>query len=157
MDLRLRPVQHADLDALFEQQRDPEANRMASFGAPDPEDRAAFDRHWQRILDSPDILVRAIEAKGRLAGSVLLWRDEALDGPDVSYWIGREFWGQGVATDALRQFIDLIPTRPLYGRVAGTNPGSIRVLEKCGFQEVRVDRDVESARGPVDEHVLHLV
>lgn len=156
VNLRFRPVAPADLDTLFEYQRDPEANRMAAFTAPDPNDRAAFDRHWNRILSSPDIDARVIEVGGRLAGSIVLWRDEALDGPEVSYWLGREFWGRGIATDALWRFLSSIETRPLYGRAASTNPASIRVLEKCGFRPWRVDRDVESTHGRVDEHILRL-
>jgi RimJ/RimL family protein N-acetyltransferase len=156
MDVQLRPVEPGDLDALFEHQRDPEANRMVAFGPVDPDDRSAFVRRWQRSLADPDVVARSVEADGRLAGSVLLWRDEALDAPEVTYWLGRDFWGRGIATEALRQFLALIPTRPLYGRAAGTNPASVRVLEKVGFRLVRVDRDVESTRGRVDEHVLRL-
>ena len=126
MAVILRPIDPTDLDDLFEQQRDPEANRMAAFGAPDPDDRAAFDRRWQRILSDESVAVRTIEVDGRVAGSMLLWRDPALDAPEVSYWIGRDFWGQGVATEAVRQFIAAISDRPLYGRAASTNPGSIK-------------------------------
>ena len=41
----LRPVEDADLDALFDQMRDPESVWMAAFTARDPDDRAAFDAH----------------------------------------------------------------------------------------------------------------
>jgi RimJ/RimL family protein N-acetyltransferase len=156
MDVQLRPVEPGDLDALFEHQRDPEANRMVAFGPVDPDDRSAFDRRLQRTLADPDVVARSVEADGQLAGSVLLWRDGALDAPEVTYWLGRDFWGRGIATEALRQFLALIPTRPLYGRAASTNPASVRVLEKVGFRLVRVDRDVESTNGRVDEHILRL-
>ena len=42
-DLRLRDVTKDDLPILFEQQADPEANRMAAFS---PRDRDAFMSHW---------------------------------------------------------------------------------------------------------------
>jgi RimJ/RimL family protein N-acetyltransferase len=51
----------------------------------------------------------------------------------VGYWIGREFWGRGVASEALRQFVAEIEERPLYAYVAVTNVASARVLEKAGF------------------------
>jgi RimJ/RimL family protein N-acetyltransferase len=153
----LRPVRDADLTTLFEQQRDEEANRMAAFGAADPHDRAAFDARWKRILADPSVVVRAIEADDGLAGSILRWRDESLEAPEVSYWLGREFWDKGVASEALRLFIDLLPDRRLYGRVASTNPGSLRVLDRCGFSVVRVERDVEGTAGQrIEELVLLL-
>ena len=52
---------------------------------------------------------------------------------EVGYWIGREFWGKGIATQALSELLRCIEMRPLYGHVAKHNIGSRRVLEKCGF------------------------
>jgi RimJ/RimL family protein N-acetyltransferase len=51
----------------------------------------------------------------------------------VGYWLGREFWGQGIATQALALFLKEERTRPLVAHVAQHNIGSRRVLEKCGF------------------------
>jgi len=51
----------------------------------------------------------------------------------VSYWIGREFWGRGVATAALAALVAEIKERPLHAFVPEHNVGSIRVLEKCEF------------------------
>jgi RimJ/RimL family protein N-acetyltransferase len=52
----------------------------------------------------------------------------------VGYWLGREFWGQGLATRALAELLVEVTERPLYAYVAKTNIGSARVLEKCGFE-----------------------
>jgi RimJ/RimL family protein N-acetyltransferase len=152
----LRAVEDDDLPILFENQRDAEANAMAAFGALDPHDRAAFDEHWQRIRAMEDVVVRTIEADGEVAGSISRWRDPALDAPEISYWLGRSFWGRGVATQAVRQFLERLPDPRLYGRVANTNPAQ-RVLEKCGFVVARTDRDVPATDGRlVDEAVLVL-
>jgi RimJ/RimL family protein N-acetyltransferase len=51
----------------------------------------------------------------------------------VGYWIGREYWGKGVATRALAALLRLVTTRPLYAHVAQHNIASVRVLQKCGF------------------------
>ena len=91
-DVRLREVLDADLPILFEQQLDPEANRMAAFTLADPTDRDAFLARWRRIRGDETVTIRTIAA------------------------------GEAVA-------------RPLYGRCAEDNPGSRRVLEKCGFAE----------------------
>ena len=140
--VRLRAVRDEDLPVLFEHQLDAEANRMAAFR---PRDRDAFMAHWARILDDPTVLVRAIETDGTVVGNVGSWT-----GPGVrlvGYWIGREHWGRGIATAALRAFLEEDRSRPLHALVATRNLGSIRVLEKCGFErseeELATGDDVE--------------
>ena len=51
----------------------------------------------------------------------------------MGYWLGSDYWGKGIATQALRQFLQIDTVRPLYAHVAKHNLGSRRVLEKCGF------------------------
>jgi RimJ/RimL family protein N-acetyltransferase len=140
--VHLRAVRDEDLPVLYEHQLDEAANRMAAFR---PRDRDAFMAHWARILDDPTVLVRAIETDGAVVGNVGSWI-----GPGVrlvGYWIGREHWGHGVATAALRAFLEEDRSRPLHALVATHNLGSIRVLEKCGFErsdeELTTGDDVE--------------
>ncbi len=151
--IRLRPVVPEDLPTFFEHQRDPEGVRMAAFTAKDPEDRAAFDAHWARILDNDDILARAILVDGALAGSVSSY------GPahekEVTYWLGRDYWGRGIATAALCEFLKEQTTRPIYARAAKDNLGSLRVLAKCGFTVIDEDRGYANGRGEeIEEYVL---
>jgi RimJ/RimL family protein N-acetyltransferase len=58
--------------------------------------------------------------------------------PEIGYWLGVPFWGQGYATEAVRAVIDHAFGDLGYDSVAGgarvSNPASRRVLEKCGFQ-----------------------
>lgn len=57
--------------------------------------------------------------------------------PETGYWIGREFWGRGFATEALEGAMVWASRRwRRRGLVAGhfsDNPASGRVLEKAGF------------------------
>lgn len=125
----IRPVREDDLPILFEHQRDPEANTMAAFPA---RDREAFMQHWHRILSDETCLARAIELDGRVAGNVGSFEFEGRR--EVGYWIDRAFWGRGVATRALAAFLLEETGRPLFAGVAPHNAGSMRVLEKCGFE-----------------------
>jgi RimJ/RimL family protein N-acetyltransferase len=127
----LRQVQHDDLPIFFEQQRDPAATRMAGFPA---RDWPSFKRHWDRILAEDVNILRTIEADGHIAGNVLSY--VLTDQRFVGYWLGREYWGRGIATRALWQLLDEIAERPLFAYVAAHNQASIRVLEKCGFAPV---------------------
>jgi RimJ/RimL family protein N-acetyltransferase len=127
----LRRVRRSDMATHFEHQRDPAANRMA--GMP-PRDRRAFNAAWARLLGDPGVIVRTIVAGDEVVGSALSF---VRDGErEVGYWIGREHWGQGIATAALGHLLGQVPDRPLFARVAGDNHASRRVLEKHGFTAV---------------------
>jgi ribosomal-protein-alanine N-acetyltransferase len=49
-----------------------------------------------------------------------------------------QFWGKGIATKALTEFLNIETIRPIFGRVAFDNFGSQKVLEKCGFDKVGI-------------------
>jgi RimJ/RimL family protein N-acetyltransferase len=125
----LRDVTEGDLPIFFAHQRDPEANRMAAFPA---RERDAFTEHWDRILGDETVTKKTILADGQVAGNVVSFYQGGHR--EIGYWIGREFWGRGVATRALSEFLGHERTRPLYAHVAERNVASIRVLEKCGFK-----------------------
>lgn len=154
-DIRLRPVEDRDLADFFEFQRDPEASRMAAFTAPDPDDRAAFDAFWNRIRSDPDIVIRTIEVDGRVVGSVLVYVENGV--PEASYWIDRAWWGRGIATRALAEFLAIATERPIRARAAKDNAGSIRVLQKNGFRIIGDDRGYAEARGQeIGEYIFEL-
>lgn len=153
--IHLREVQPTDLPIFFDHQRDPLAVHMAAFTAKDPDDRAAFDYHWARILADENILIRTIVVDGKVAGSVSSYVGDI--GPEVTYWLGREFWGRGVATAALAQFLRQQTTRPIYARAATDNVASVRVLQKCGFVITGQEQGYANARGQkIDEYTLEL-
>jgi RimJ/RimL family protein N-acetyltransferase len=60
-------------------------------------------------------------------------------GHELGYWLGRPYWGQGLATEAARAVIDLLFTstsvEELHASAHVMNQASRRVLEKCGFQQ----------------------
>jgi RimJ/RimL family protein N-acetyltransferase len=127
----LRDLTESDLPILFDHQNDPEASRMAAFLPRDLSDRDAFMTHWKQILVDPTLTMKAILWNGQVAGSIgsFLWDGK----PQVTYWLGKAFWGNGIATLALTEFLCIFNTRPLYASAARDNVASTRVLEKCGF------------------------
>lgn len=155
-DVRLRDVTRDDLATFFEQQRDPDANDMAAFTPRDPSDRDAFMARWSRILGDDTTIIRTVLFDGRVAGSVLSYQESGRH--EVSYWIGKEYWGRGVATRALAAFVGHVVTeRPLYARAAKDNLASLRVLQKCGFTIRGEDKGFANARGhEVEEYILIL-
>src|SRR5687767_8988611 len=129
----LRNVVEGDLRTFFEHQQDPEATSMAAFPAREWD---AFMSHWRgKVLGDPANETRTILVDDQVAGYIGSWQQ---DGRRlVGYWVGREYWGRGVARSALDEFLRTHEHhRPIHACVALSNARSIRVLEKCGFQRV---------------------
>ncbi len=141
-NIRLRPVLPSDLTILFEQQLDPQAVAMSAYPA---KDRGEFMRHWEGILKNKAIIARTIMYKEKIAGHLICWREGKYE-QRVGYWIGRQFWGRGIATSALREFLAEVKVRPLYAEAANHNVASRRVLEKNGFELLDVGTKVTRFR-----------
>jgi len=153
--LVLREIEDRDLGVLFEHSNDREAIRMAAFTSPETADRTAFERRWARLRSDDSTTNRVIELDDRVVGHIASFDMEGRR--EITYWIGREDWGRGIATRALREFLQLEASRPLYARAASDNAASIRVLTKCGFLIVGEDRGFAHGRNEeTDEVVLRL-
>jgi RimJ/RimL family protein N-acetyltransferase len=137
MAIALRPLADSDLDTLFVWEKDPRAVEMAAFTRSDPSDRGVFDAHYERVRNDSSNLLLAIDDDGEFVGTIGSF---TLDGKrEVTYWIAPARWGQGLASRALRAFLAIESTRPIYGRVADHNVGSAKVLARAGFVEVGSD------------------
>lgn len=155
MEVALRPIEDSDLDVLFDQMRDPESVQMAAFTAKDPNDREAFNTHMSKVRNSPEITMRAVTRNGHLVGSIASFVIEG--DTELTYWIDRSVWGQGVASRALALFLDTVPIRPLYARAGSDNIGSLKVLQKAGFTIIGTEISYASARNAeIEETVLRL-
>src|SRR5213592_753747 len=153
--LVLREIEDRDLGVLFEHSRDPDAIRMAAFTSPEADDRTAFEQRWSRLRSDRSTTNRVVEIDGRVVGHIASFDLEGQR--EVTYWIGREDWGRGVAARALQEFLLLEATRPLYARAASDSAASIRVLTECGFLIVGAGRGFAHGRNEeTDEVVLRL-
>jgi RimJ/RimL family protein N-acetyltransferase len=152
-DVQLRDIVESDLPILFEQQLDHLANHMAAFTSADPTDEGAFRAHWAQILRDESITKRTITLNSAVAGHIGCFDRDG--DREVTYWIGKQYWGRGVATKALTELLRQEPSRPLHARVAKDNLASLRVLQKCGFIIIGEDKGFANARGTeTDEFIL---
>ena len=90
--VQLRDVHTDDLDTFFEHQIDAEALAMAAFP---PRDREAFLTHWTRVLEDPGNRTWTILVDGDVRGTSPCFPQH--DVLNVGYWLGRPFWGRGIA------------------------------------------------------------
>lgn len=153
---RVRPLDIADHDAVFEMMAEPEAVVMAAFTVDDPTDREAFDEQTARVLAIRDSVHLAVtDHEGTFVGTISVFpSDKGV--PEVTYWIAQRHWGRGHASRAL-ELVLTQTSRPVIARVARDNVRSRRVLEKSGFEVVGSGRDYAAGRrAETDELILRL-
>lgn len=151
--IELRDTEKNDLEELFQFQTDEEANFLAAFTAKNPSDKNAYLEKFTKILADKEIVNKTIFFDGKIAGSVAKFTLEGKQ--EITYWINKRLWGKGIATEALKQLLEIEKTRPIYGRVAFDNYGSRRVLEKCGFEKIGTDKGFANARGEEIEEIIY--
>lgn len=95
-EILLRDVQESDLSIFFEQQLDQEATQMAAFPS---RGRGAFMAHWMKIMADETTTLKTVLFHGGVAGNIVSW--EQSGERNVGYWLGKEYWGQGIASAAL--------------------------------------------------------
>src|SRR5687767_2067577 len=114
--MTLRKSIESDLEIFFINQLDDEANHMAAFTPKDPTDKEAYIGKWKKLLALPSIHMQTILLEDKIAGTVLKF--EIQGEAEITYALGKEFWGKGIATKALQQFIAIEPQRPIFGKAA---------------------------------------
>lgn len=154
-DLVLKPTEIADLRYFFQFQLDAKARYLAAFTSKDSTDEAAYLKKMTALLSEPTVHNRTIFVNGRVVGSVAKFEIEG--NAEITYWIDRNFWGKGIMTKALHNFLAIETARPILARVAFDNYGSQRVLEKCGFKKTGNDKGFANARqAEIEEYIYTL-
>jgi len=155
MDIILRKTNTSDLQTLFEFQLDKDANYLAAFTSEKPTDRKAYIEKWTKLLSDEKVNIQTILLDSDIVGSIAKF--EMNRNAEITYWIGKEFWGKGIASSALKKFLKVEKTRPIYGRVAFDNIGSKKVLENCGFSKIGTEKGFANARAKeIEEFVFEL-
>ncbi|MCK0069020.1 GNAT family N-acetyltransferase [Kordiimonas laminariae] len=155
MNVSIRNMVGADIEPLAKFHTDEEAAWLAGGGAISG-DTATHVARFARLLDdeSGELLLRTIIVDGEVAGYIATFLRE--DAREISYWLGRQFWGKGIVTHALKVFLlqvkEIFPDQSIYARVVESNIGSAKVLEKTGFRSLREEQFFSEARqGEVSE------
>ncbi len=145
--LRLRPLRPSDADDVVRLVNDFEVARYTAT-IPHPYDLKmaqdfiatpeASPDAASRFLDDPDAaLVLAIVRKedDQLIGCVGLQKTP--EGPELGYWVGREYWRQGYAFEAAGRLVrfafENYALPELIASAVTVNEASHRVLERIGF------------------------
>ena len=138
---------------LFQFQLDKEGGYLAAFMPKDPTDKSAYINKQIKLLDDPTVNNQTIIIDNVIAGSIGKFVMEG--DAEITYWIDRKFWGLGIATKALKEFLKIETARPIFGRVAFDNFGSQKVLEKYGFIKTGTDKGFANAKQTEIEEFIY--
>jgi len=155
LKIKLRPTEISDLDILFKFQMDKESGYLAAFMPKNPTDKIAYIKKYTKLLEDSTVNNQTIVLDNIIVGSIAKFVMEG--NLEITYWIDKKFWGQGIATKTLKVFLKTETNRPIVGRVAFDNLGSQKVLEKCGFVKVGTDKGFANARQKEIEGYIYKV
>jgi len=131
--LLLRRARPDDLEPLFAMMSD--AETMRYWSTPPHADiqrtREYLDGMIGASAEASDDFV--VERDGRMIGKLGAWRL-----PEVGYLIGRPYWGQGYATEAMAAFVAHAFAHRAYHLTADVDPrnaASLALLARAGFRE----------------------
>jgi RimJ/RimL family protein N-acetyltransferase len=153
INIKLRPSVISDLESLFDLQLDKESGYMAAFMPSNHTDQSAYIDKYTKLFNDPNVTNLTILIDNIIIGSVakFIMNGEA----EITYWIDRKYWGQGIATHAVKSLLDIEMMRPIFAHVAFDNFGSQKVLENCGFERIGSDHGFASARQEEIEEFIY--
>ncbi|WNG51444.1 GNAT family N-acetyltransferase [Archangium minus] len=139
--LILRPLQLEDARAVQRLAGDREVAENAA-GIPYPfEDGMA--EAWISSLDARShVFALCLPDSGEMIGAAGLVEaaEERPRTAELSYWLGRAYWGQGFGTEAAQALVrygfETLGLESIHANCFSRNPGSRRVLEKAGFRHI---------------------
>jgi 8-oxo-dGTP diphosphatase len=161
--LTLRPLAAEDAPALHRLINDWEVTRtLAAVPFPYPRELAdewiALARDQIAAGTAYHLAVTGTEGEQELLIGGVGLRIAADRSGALGYWVGRRFWGHGVATEAAGRLASWalanLDLELLTANVASDNPASAAVLRRIGFRQVGEGRETFASRGG-KQTVLH--
>lgn len=153
--LELRTTSLADLNDLYQFQLHAEARFLAAFMPLIPISKKAFIARYSSLLQDQSTNNQSIIVEKQMLGQVAKFEIEG--NAEITYWVNHQYWKKGIATQALKLFLEIEKTRPLFGKVAFDNIASQKVLEKCGFIKTGTDFGFAPSRQKqIEEYIYKL-
>jgi [ribosomal protein S5]-alanine N-acetyltransferase len=159
----VRPWHRGDEGQLVEAADNPNVARYMRDTFPSPYTTADAVEYIERNEAADPKTHFAIALDNRIAGGVgyVLHDSERRIVADFGYWLGEQYWGQGIATAACRAVTDYAfdrhGLRRIESAVYAPNVASRRVLEKCGYQREGLMRNAIIKNGEVLDAYLYAI
>lgn len=137
MKYTLRPWTYNDIDTAYQNADNLDIYKFMADGFPNSIDK------WKSFIDftlkNDSILYLAIDINRQAVGGVGITpqKDIGRKNAELGYWLGKDYWGQGVMTNVIKDIVSLafdkFAINRIYAKPFETNIASHKVLEKAGF------------------------
>lgn len=143
--LKLRPFSDTDAPRVAELANDEEVSRnLRSFDFPYSLDDAKdwvgeLPVEWEQGRSAVFAVCfeQAESHEQELVGAIGIVLDQQSNRGELGYWVGRKYWGQGIATEASQSMLDFafgqLGLNKVVAECLVRNPASARVIEKVGM------------------------
>jgi len=128
---------------------------------PHPYTEAHAAGYIAHVAKRPEILSFAIDVGGEAIGGISLRRGEDIERytAELGYWLGEEFWGRGITTEAVRAVTERGFTVHELIRIFAVpftrNTASCRALEKNGYTREATMRQSAFKDGVIEDQYLY--
>jgi RimJ/RimL family protein N-acetyltransferase len=160
----LRPWKAGDEESLVRNANNRAIWRNLRDAFPHPY-TLADAKHWIEIANptSPPCNFAIVVAGEAVGGIGLILKDDVFRrSAEIGYWLGEDFWGRGIVTEAVRAVtdyaFDTFDICRVYAGVFEWNPGSMKVLEKAGYEfECRMKKSATKDGQTIDELIYVMI
>ena len=159
MNLTFRKFEASDVQFLVTWLNNEDITRYLSSRLPKPysESDAVW---WINQGCNEDHIGFVIELDGKPCGSIGVYLQQDKHVAEIGYWITKGNWGQGIATEAVRQFVDYVflntPVSRIINPVTKENTASIRVMQKAGFVQEKTMSNAVQHQGKWFDEVIFM-
>lgn len=158
MDFLLRPWHINDVQSLVQNANNFNIAKFMTDMFPHPYNEQDARNFIEMATKDDPVHIFAIEVDGRAVGGIGIhpqW-DVNRKNAELGYWLGEEYWGLGIITNAVKQIVDFAfeayDITRVYARPFGNNIASQKVLQKAGFTlEAKIEKGIFKNNEFVDE------
>jgi len=161
----LRKMKKEDTVSFAKHANNPKVYENLRDRFPHPYSEANAEKFYQFVLDSPEPQTNFIvDVDGEAIGTVHIFLKEDVyrKSAELGYWIGEEFWGRGIMSQAIKMVVEYafktFDVNRVYATPFSTSLGSMKVLEKAGFKKEAVLKNAVFKNGKLlDEHIYSIL
>ncbi|PKM94886.1 MAG: GNAT family N-acetyltransferase [Firmicutes bacterium HGW-Firmicutes-1] len=133
------------------------------FPNPYTEEHALFYIRMCLNESTPQKCVKAIVVDGKAVGSIGIFikDDVYCKSAELGYWLGEEFWGKGIMTEAIKEICNYAFAKydivRIFAEPFAENQGSRRVLEKAGFELEGISKKSVFKNGKISDSCIYAI
>ncbi|WP_455511010.1 GNAT family N-acetyltransferase [Butyricimonas paravirosa] len=154
-NFRLREWKLSDIVSLAKYINNVKIWNNVRDGLPLPYTMLDADKYIRMVQAQSYVQNFAIEVEGEAVGGVGIVPSTDVErlSAEVGYWLGEDYWGRGIMSEAVALLVDYVFQETeiirLFASVYEYNPASMKVLEKVGFTRQAILRDAAIKNGRV--------